>query len=99
MRPPPYDCWILARLLSGQPLDGELASISEPWRPIAEHLDAMPPGGRQAPWDGFLIGRSDPGAIIHAVADVDPLGPPPADEPAEPAAAPLVKMTCTADIT
>jgi hypothetical protein len=42
MRPPPFESWVLARILAGLPLNGELAAAAEPWRPIAERLDAIP---------------------------------------------------------
>lgn len=73
----PYDAWVLVRVLSDQPVNGELAAMSDAWRPLAEKLAAMPPAFRQSGLDCFLAGRSDRDAIIKALTDVDPLGPAP----------------------
>jgi hypothetical protein len=72
-----HDAWTFARVLSGQPVNGEQDRMSEPWRPLAEQLAAMPLEGRKLHMDGVLAGRSDANAIISAMAQVDPLGPAP----------------------
>jgi hypothetical protein len=80
---PPFDAWVLARILSDQPnLNGEVDVVSARWKSLAERLAATPLEGRQLVWDGFLAGRPDSEAIVSAVAQVDPLGPaPPIDPP------------------
>jgi hypothetical protein len=81
MKPTPYDAWILARLLSGQSLNGDgLAAMSETFRPLADRLATMPSEDRPEVWNGFLIGQADREEIIGAVADQDPKGPAPAIE-------------------
>jgi hypothetical protein len=77
----PYDSWVLTRLLCGQALNGELAAVSSPLRPLADHLVALPLGERLAPWEGYLFGRPDRDEVIKALANVDPLGPAPATQP------------------
>ncbi len=77
MMPTPYEAWVLARLISGQPLNGELAALSEAWRPLAERLAATPLENRASILDGFLIGRPDRDVIIDAIADQHGKGPPP----------------------
>ena len=78
MIPTPRQAWILDRLLYDRqpPLNGEIATISEPWRSIATCPDATP-GDRLKLWDGFLLGQPDPDAIILAMAESFPMGPPP----------------------
>lgn len=92
MTPPPYDAWVLSRLISDQPVNGELASVAEAFRPLAGRLAAVPLEGRQAAFDCYLAGQPDRDAIIEAVADADPLGPPPID------AAPTRRFATCADV-
>ncbi len=73
----PLDAWVLARLLSGQSVNGELADVSKPFKGVADHLNGLPLDDRQASWNGFLASRPDQESIIRAVADQDPDGPPP----------------------
>jgi hypothetical protein len=72
-----YDAWALRRLLAGQPINGELQAVSEPFRRLAEHLASLHLEARHAALDGFLAGCNDSDAIIKALADVDPSGQPP----------------------
>src|SRR5438105_11037670 len=78
MMPLPHDAWSLGRSLCNQPLNGTLASVSGAFRPLVEFLEQTPPGDRQLVWRAFLAGQPDRDAIVKAVADIDPLGPPPA---------------------
>jgi Protein of unknown function (DUF3987) len=78
--PPPRDAWILGRQMSGQPLNGELASVSPAFKPLVDRLEAMLLASRQAAFDCFLAGQSDREDIVSALANVDPLGPAPAPE-------------------
>lgn len=101
MKPPPRDAWVFARLVSGLSINGELATVSEPFKPLAESLAATPLEGRRSLWDGFLLGQPDRDEIIRGVADAVPDGPAPqAMSPgaAGKLAAPVVKLTCAADI-
>jgi len=84
----PYNAWALARLLVGHTLNGELLAVSEPFRGLADHLNALPPGDRLAAWEGFRHGRDDGEELIKAIGDIDPEGPAPEapaeeDEPAD----------------
>jgi AAA domain len=78
MTPSPYDAWNLSRVLSSKmALNGELATMAEAFRPIAEHLGKMPLKARDGAFQGYLMGQPDRNAIIQALADADPLGPAP----------------------
>src|SRR5579885_3630046 len=80
----PGELHALARLLSGQPLNGELAALSGPFRRLAERLDALPAEGRPTALQGFLAARDDGDALFNALAGIDPDGPPPEAAPARP---------------
>src|SRR5262245_23267074 len=77
----PADCWILGRILADQPINGELSLLSDPFRPIVDHLLGLAPDARSAPWGGFLCGRPDGGELIKAIADIDVNAPIPPVEP------------------
>src|SRR3954447_11839906 len=72
-----FDAWVLRRLLTGAALDGEPEAVSEPWRPIADHLAALPVDDRLDAWKASLADRDDRDQVILALATVDPQGPPP----------------------
>ena len=85
MIPTPYDAWVLARLMADLPVTAaELAVMSDAFRPLAELLAATPFPDRGRILDVFLTGRTDRDAIIKAMADADPTGPPPAAGSAPP---------------
>jgi hypothetical protein len=74
----PYDAWVFGRLLVGANCNGELAGVSEPWRPLASFLNGIQPSERLTAWQAATMLRADRDALIKAVADADPLAPPPA---------------------
>ncbi len=76
----PFDLYMLARLLCGHVLNGELAGVSEALRPLAEHLAGLPSEDRPAAWRSYLTGRADRAELIEAVARIDPLGDAPDHE-------------------
>jgi hypothetical protein len=78
----PHDAWVLRRLVCvcDHGLNGELQTVSEPFRRLADHLAALPVEDRQKALDGFLCGRDDRDQIIMDLADIDPEGPPPEAE-------------------
>jgi AAA domain len=79
MTPPPYESWVVAKIISQQPANGaELAAMSEPWRELAQKLAATPETDQPAILAGFLIGRTDSDAIIKALTDANANGPAPA---------------------
>jgi hypothetical protein len=80
--PTPLVAWILDRLVYDRqpPLNGELADLPEEFRPLGDLLLSTPPEGRESAWKAFLAGRPDKDDIIKALADIDPLAPPPAPE-------------------
>lgn len=80
----PYDAWTLAALMADLPLNGELAAVSAEWRPLAAMLAAAPFLDRGRILDANLATRPDRAAIVRAVADADPTGPPPAAGSAPP---------------
>ncbi len=75
----PFDAWVVARLRSDQPVEGDdLGIVSEAFRPLANRLHGMDADRRDDSWQGFLEGRNgDTDAIIRAVVDADPNGPRP----------------------
>ena len=77
----PLDAWTLRRLVTGHELNGGLATVSEAFRPLADHLAELPPDGRPSAWHGYLCGRPDRDAMVKALADADPSGTPPEAEP------------------
>jgi hypothetical protein len=76
----PTDAYLLRRLLVGHFLNGELETVSRPFRGVADHLAALSVEARQIAWEGFLSGRDDRDRIIMTLADVDPEGPAPTPE-------------------
>jgi len=76
---PPADAHTLARLLTAQTVNGELALMSDAWRPLATLMEPLSAEARQIAWKGAMALRTDRDAIIRAVADRDPLGPPPSE--------------------
>jgi hypothetical protein len=74
----PFDAWIFSRLLAVDVgMNGELASVSTPFRAIAEHLASRPLADRHPRWEGFLCGVPDSDALVRAIADANPLDPAP----------------------
>ena len=74
----PFDAWVLRRLLSDQPLNGEIDLLSGVHKAIASYLANIPLQGRQPAWDAMLAVTPGRDELIKAVAAVDPLGPAPA---------------------
>jgi hypothetical protein len=77
MIPNEYDSWVLARIVSDQPINGDLGSVSESWRPLVERLAALPAGERDAALDLALLANPDRAAIEHGINTAVPLGPAP----------------------
>jgi hypothetical protein len=77
MMPTDYDAWVLARAMSDQPLNGELTSVSEAFRPLADRLAAMPPESRRAAFGCYLSGHPNGDEIGKAVVDAVPMNPAP----------------------
>jgi hypothetical protein len=73
----PPDAWAFGRLLCDQPLNGELDTMTEPWKTMAAHLAALPVADRQIHLQAMLAARPDRDELVKALADVDPLGPAP----------------------
>ena len=78
MMPTPFDAWILARLIADRPLNDELAAMSAEWRPLAERLASSAPAARLGILDGYRLAQPDPDALVKAISDAKPDGPPPA---------------------
>ena len=80
MIPPPFEAWVFACVMSDQPLNGELAAMSEPWRAMAKRLAAVPLDNRRTGLEWLLCGRPNADAIGKAIADQDAKGQaPPVD--------------------
>jgi hypothetical protein len=73
----PPDAWVLAKILSGLPVNVEVEALAAPLRPIGVSLVALPPADRRTVWGGFLAGREDRDQLTLAIAGVDPEGPQP----------------------
>jgi hypothetical protein len=74
----PFDAWVFSRLLAiDEGLNGELANVSAPFRAIVGYLVSRPLADRLPPWEGYLCGVPDPDALVRAIADANPLDPPP----------------------
>jgi hypothetical protein len=72
------DAWILGKTVSQQPVTStELVDMSEQFKPWVEQLEALPPENRREALADLLKGRPDAPAIIWAIAQSDPSGPPP----------------------
>ena len=77
-----YDAWVLARVVSAQPVDGEvLAPMTGAWHRVAERLHGESPGARGMLLDGYLMDREDAEAIGRMIDLADPMGPAPAPAP------------------
>jgi hypothetical protein len=72
-----FDAWVLARLLSNQPLNGELDALPEPWKAIGEHLAALKVEARPGAWKAMLAARPERDELVMALAAVDPMEPAP----------------------
>ena len=80
------DVWLARRLVAvDTPVNGELALASDGFRPLAELLAATPFTARGPMFDAILAGREDRDAIVRAMTDVNPTGPPPGPDAAPPA--------------
>lgn len=80
---PPLDGWTLARLLTGEPLNGEIEAVSGRFRPLVLHLAALDAEARQTAFRGFLCGFPEADAVVKTLAGINPSGPPPEAEPPE----------------
>ncbi len=73
----PADAWAVARLLADQSLNGELDTLPEPLKAMAQHLAGLGKKARPAAWKAMLAARPERDELVKAMADVDPLGPAP----------------------
>jgi hypothetical protein len=73
----PSYAWALNRVLANLPLNGETAALPEPYKAMAEHLEALPAKGRKAAFDAMLAARSDRDELVNAMAAVRPEDPQP----------------------
>src|SRR5262245_37376499 len=78
------DAWVIARLLSSLPLNGELEKGSKRFRGVATQLNDLAQELRGPAWEGFLNGQEYREEIIQTVADTDPTGPMPESLPPGP---------------
>ncbi len=81
-RRPRRDGWVIGRLLAGQPVNGELTSVSTDLRRVVGHLAEAPLERRQADWHAILSARPDHDDLSRLILEVDTAGPlPEAEEP------------------
>src|SRR5262245_43178945 len=76
----PYDAWIFANITSGKTLNGELNSLSDHFRPMADHLNGLDKKSRGIAFEAMMALRADRAELIAAIADQNPSGPAPAVE-------------------
>jgi putative DNA primase/helicase len=98
MRVPAYDAWVLARLLADQPIHGEVAEVSETFRPLAERMAATPRAGRKALLRKVSLSLPDPFGVIKAICEVDPMEPAPDPDADRIGAGLPIRLTRAADI-
>jgi len=84
MIPHAYESWVLARVLSDQPINGEPDTMSEPWKSMVKFLIPISPGDRLSHWDGMLADKPDRDEVNRSIADQDPKGPAPVVQSASP---------------
>src|SRR5262245_2005624 len=60
---PPYDRWVLRRVLAGLATADDLRRVSSAFRPLAEHLASLPLENRMTGYYESLGGRDDAAAI------------------------------------
>jgi replicative DNA helicase len=77
----PHDALIIRRLVVGQDVNRELASVSTKLQPLVEYLASLAMKARQRALDACLAGRPDYEAWVRALAATDPDGPPVSNEP------------------
>ncbi len=77
----PVDAFVFAKLLAGVSVNGEMATMTDGLRPLAELMVGMQPHERLYAWQGAKVLRPDRDLLQKAVADTDPNGTPPAPQP------------------
>jgi hypothetical protein len=78
-----FDAWVLARAAAGQPLDGDVDALAEPYKAMAEHLAGLDVQDLTIAWPAMLAGRPDRDELVMALMAVNPMGEAPPREPAE----------------
>ena len=81
MTPTTTDAWTLARVVAVESLGDDLAGVSEAIRPLVAMLAAVPLEHRQTAFTAFLAGQPGADEIVMAMAQADPMGPPPVIKP------------------
>lgn len=79
--------YVLRRLQVGHTLNGELEKVDEKYQPLVARMNAVAPGpARQElfKWACVAWDESEVDALTLAIAQIDPDGPPPADDVPEP---------------
>jgi hypothetical protein len=80
-----HDARTFAMLLRGIHVNGELATVSDRFAPIANRLqNTQPIKTRSHIFEGFWIGQADGKAIVEKIASVDLDAPPVEEEPQAP---------------
>src|SRR5271166_5104658 len=73
----PADAWAVARLLADQSLNGELDTLPEPLKAMAQHLAGLGKKARPAAWKAMLAARPERDELVKALEGIDPLSPAP----------------------
>jgi AAA domain len=73
----PADAWAVARLLADQSLNGELDTLPEPLKAMAQHLAGLGKKARPAAWQAMLAARPERDELVKALEGIDPLSPAP----------------------
>lgn len=89
---PRVDLWAIAKVLASQELNGEISLVSEANKPLINLLASMKPHQRIAGFQGATVSRPDHLKIQRAVADIDPMLPPPTGPDGSPESSLEVKL-------
>ena len=77
----PRDAHLLSMIMADQPINGELDDASDSIRRLAGRLLDASVTDRSHILDGYSLSYADPDALLKAIADADPLQPPPEGKP------------------
>ena len=91
-----YDAWVLARILTGGSIDGELAGMSDAYRSLARTLLEREGKDRKAFFCNYLRQRKGADALLSAIEAADTRSPAP--PPVRANARLPVRLTSAADI-
>jgi hypothetical protein len=75
IRPP--DAYVLRRVLCDHNVNGELDTLSEPWKTVGEHLASLNKEARTTAWAAMLAALPEREELVKIMEAIDPNGPAP----------------------